>query len=318
MALICDTLRSASMNYDDPHQVEEVLTKRIEKTYHEAQHSAHTLQIMADGLPALGIVAAVLGVIKTMASIDQPPEILGKMIGGALVGTFLGVFLAYGLVGPFANRVKAVIDEDQHFYNLIREVMVAALHNHAPNVCVEVGRQNTPPTSAPPTTSSKARCAPPSRASRHDPQAAARPGARRAALPALAAEGGPIRGGEHGDFSRIVMPIEPTTEWSLETVAGRATIRFPGKRLAFDTAGIFAKMPTTRIQAVRSRWMPAGTPSGRRSAATAGSAPPSSARAISRSTSATASRRAGASPPETPEARDRARDGGGGRRPSIC
>lgn len=144
VALICDTLRSASMNYDDPHQVEEVLTKRIEKAFQEAQHSAHTLQMVADGLPALGIVAAVLGVIKTMASIDQPPEILGKMIGGALVGTFLGVFLAYGLVGPFASRVKAVIDEDQHFYNLIREVLVAALHNHAPNVCVEVGRQNTP------------------------------------------------------------------------------------------------------------------------------------------------------------------------------
>ena len=99
---------------------------------------------MADGLPALGIVAAVLGVIKTMASIDQPPEILGKMIGGALVGTFMGVFLAYGLVAPFATRVKAVTDEDQNFYNLIQEVMVAALHNHAPNVCVEVGRQNTP------------------------------------------------------------------------------------------------------------------------------------------------------------------------------
>jgi chemotaxis protein MotA len=144
VALICDTLRSASMNYDDPMQVEEVLSKRIEKSFNEAQHSAHTLQNLADGLPALGIVAAVLGVIKTMAAIDQPPEILGKMIGGALVGTFLGVFLAYGIVGPFATRVKGVIDEDQHFYNLIREVMVAALHNHAPNVCVEVGRQNTP------------------------------------------------------------------------------------------------------------------------------------------------------------------------------
>ena len=99
---------------------------------------------MADGLPALGIVAAVLGVIKTMGSIDQPPEILGKMIGGALVGTFLGVFLAYGLVGPFAARVKAVVDEDQHFYKLIREVLVANLHNHAANICIEVGRQNTP------------------------------------------------------------------------------------------------------------------------------------------------------------------------------
>ena len=142
--LIADTMRSASMNYDDPHQVEEVLSKRIEASYQSALHSAHTLQSTADGLPALGIVAAVLGVIKTMASIDQPPAILGGMIGGALVGTFLGVFLAYGFVGPFAARVKAVIDEDQHFYNLIREVMVAYLHQHAPNICVEVGRQNTP------------------------------------------------------------------------------------------------------------------------------------------------------------------------------
>ncbi|MCF6233700.1 MAG: flagellar motor stator protein MotA [Rhodobacteraceae bacterium] len=142
--LICDTLRSASMNYDDPHQVEEVLEKRIEANLHHAQHSAHALQIMADGLPALGIVAAVMGVIKTMASIDQPPEILGKMIGGALVGTFLGIFLAYGLVGPFAARLQAVVDEDGHFYQLIREVLVANLHNHAAAICIEVGRQNTP------------------------------------------------------------------------------------------------------------------------------------------------------------------------------
>ncbi|MFP4327148.1 MAG: MotA/TolQ/ExbB proton channel family protein, partial [Paracoccaceae bacterium] len=99
---------------------------------------------VADGLPALGIVSAVLGVIKTMGSIDQPPEILGKLIGGALVGTFLGVFLAYGFVGPFANKVKAVVEEDAHFYQLIREVLVANLHNHATNICIEVGRQNTP------------------------------------------------------------------------------------------------------------------------------------------------------------------------------
>ncbi len=142
--LICDTLRSASMNYDDPHQVEEVLEKRMEANLHHAMHSSHALQTVADALPALGIVAAVLGVIKTMGSIDQPPEILGKLIGGALVGTFLGVFLAYGLVGPFATKVKAVVEEDAHFYQLIREVLVANLHNHATNICIEVGRQNTP------------------------------------------------------------------------------------------------------------------------------------------------------------------------------
>jgi len=142
--LICDTLRSASMNYDDPHQVEEVLEKRIEAHFHHAMHSSHALQTVADGLPALGIVAAVLGVIKTMASIDQPPEVLGGLIGGALVGTFLGVFLAYGFVGPCAAKLKAVIEEDAHFYQLIREVLVANMHNHSPTICIEVGRQNTP------------------------------------------------------------------------------------------------------------------------------------------------------------------------------
>jgi chemotaxis protein MotA len=142
--LICDTLRAASMNYDDPHQVEEVLEKQLEAKHHHAMHSSHALQAMADGLPALGIVAAVLGVIKTMASIDQPAEVLGKMIGGALVGTFLGVFLAYGFVGPFASKVKAVVDTEQQFYTLIREVLVANLHKHAVDICIEVGRQNTP------------------------------------------------------------------------------------------------------------------------------------------------------------------------------
>jgi chemotaxis protein MotA len=144
MEIICDTLRAASMNYDDPHQVEEVLDKRMEATLHHAMHSSHALQTVADGLPALGIVAAVLGVIKTMGSIDQPPEVLGKMIGGALVGTFLGVFLAYGLMGPFAARVKSVVEEDIHFYQMIREVLIANLHRHPANICIEVGRQNTP------------------------------------------------------------------------------------------------------------------------------------------------------------------------------
>lgn len=142
--MICDTLRSASMNYNDPHQVEEVLEKRLEANLQHQQHSSHAIQMVADALPALGIVAAVLGVIKTMGSIDQPPEILGKMIGGALVGTFLGVFLAYGFAGPIASRLSAIAEEDHHFYQLIREVLVANLHNHATAICIEVGRQNAP------------------------------------------------------------------------------------------------------------------------------------------------------------------------------
>ena len=144
VGLICDTMRSAAMNYNDPIQVEEVLDKRIESHQENALHSSHALQTMADGLPALGIVAAVLGVIKTMGSIDQPPSVLGKLIGGALVGTFLGVFLAYGLVAPIAGRVKSIVEEDLYFYLLIREVLVANLHDHSAPICIEVGRQNTP------------------------------------------------------------------------------------------------------------------------------------------------------------------------------
>ena len=142
--MICDTLRSITLSYDDPLQVEEVLDKRMEATLHHALHSSHAMQTVADGLPALGIVAAVLGVIKTMAAIDQPPEVLGGLIGGALVGTFLGVFLAYGFVGPFAAKMKGVVEQDAHFYKLIREVLIANLHNHPANMCIEVGRQNAP------------------------------------------------------------------------------------------------------------------------------------------------------------------------------
>ncbi|MEO1291235.1 MAG: flagellar motor stator protein MotA [Pseudomonadota bacterium] len=142
--MICDTFRSASMNYDDPHQVEDLLEKQLEADHHHAMHASHALQNVADALPALGIVAAVLGVIKTMASIDSPPSVLGGMIGGALVGTFLGVFLAYGFVGPFATKSGAYAEQDHQFYKLIRDVLVANLHKHAPNICIEVGRQNAP------------------------------------------------------------------------------------------------------------------------------------------------------------------------------
>ncbi|MEM1383326.1 MAG: flagellar motor stator protein MotA [Pseudomonadota bacterium] len=142
--LICDTIRMGMMNFDDPHQLGDVMEKQLDGKLHHSMHSSHALQTMADGLPALGIVAAVLGVIKTMASIDQPPEVLGKLIGGALVGTFLGVFLAYGLVGPFAAKIKAIAETDHKFYELIRDTLVANLQRHSPQICVEVARQNLP------------------------------------------------------------------------------------------------------------------------------------------------------------------------------
>ncbi|RZJ88013.1 MAG: flagellar motor stator protein MotA, partial [Brevundimonas sp.] len=146
---ICDTLRMMTMNLEDPHQIEDVMEKQLEKHHHEHAEAAHALQNLADALPALGIVAAVLGVIKTMGSITEPPEVLGTMIGGALVGTFMGVFLAYGLVGPMAARLKAIVDEEACYYKIIQSVLVAHLHGNAAQISVEIGRGDIPSAAQP-------------------------------------------------------------------------------------------------------------------------------------------------------------------------
>ncbi len=142
--MICDYLRMIGMNADDPNQIEDVMARELKKTLHEELHSAHALQTMADGLPALGIVAAVLGVIKTMSHINEPPAVLGAMIGGALVGTFLGILLAYGIAAPFAGRLKGVIEEEAKYNEVVRAVLVAHLHGNAPQVSVETGRKMAP------------------------------------------------------------------------------------------------------------------------------------------------------------------------------
>ena len=142
--MICDYLRMVGMNADDPNQIEDLMGRELKKTLHEELHSAHAIQTMADGLPALGIVAAVLGVIKTMSHINEPPAVLGAMIGGALVGTFLGILLAYGMAAPIASRLKGVIEEESKFVEVIRAVVVAHLHGNAPSVSVETGRKMAP------------------------------------------------------------------------------------------------------------------------------------------------------------------------------
>ena len=146
---ICDTLRMMTMNLEDPHQVEECMEGQLEKHHHEGLAPANALQSLADALPALGIVAAVLGIIKTMGAITQPPEVLGSMIGSALVGTFLGVFLAYGLVGPMATRLKEVVEADGAFYRIIRSVLIAHLHGNPAQISVEIGRGSVPSDSQP-------------------------------------------------------------------------------------------------------------------------------------------------------------------------
>jgi chemotaxis protein MotA len=140
--LICDTLRlvvvsSGTLN---PHAMEEVMDNAIKTHHHEVMRPVLSLQTTADALPALGIVAAVLGVIKTMSSIDEPPSVLGGMIGSALVGTFLGVLLSYGFVGPFANRARQVVESDAAIYDVVKQIIIASLHGHPLPLVIEAAR----------------------------------------------------------------------------------------------------------------------------------------------------------------------------------
>ena len=140
--LICDTLRLVVVSSGtlDPHAVEDVMDNTLKTHHHDSIRPANSLQTLADALPALGIVAAVLGVVKTMSSIDQPPAILGEMIGSALVGTFLGVLLAYGFVGPFANRAKQVIEADAAIYHVAKQIIIASLQGHPLPLVIEAAR----------------------------------------------------------------------------------------------------------------------------------------------------------------------------------
>lgn len=144
LIFLCDYLRIISLGNDSPHEIESLMDEEIETIAHHEEHPGHAMQTMADGLPALGIVAAVLGVIKTMASINQPPEILGKMIGSALVGTFLGVWLSYGFVGPFANAMLSRAHTEIMYYKCIKAGIIAFLNGAAPQVAVEFSRKLLP------------------------------------------------------------------------------------------------------------------------------------------------------------------------------
>jgi chemotaxis protein MotA len=142
--LIADTLRLVVVSSGtlDVHAVEEVMDNMIKTHHHDVQGPQTTLTGLGDALPALGIVAAVLGVVKTMGSIDKPPNILGAMIGSALVGTFLGVLLAYGIVAPLANRLQQVIDADSAIYHVVKQIIIASLHGHPQPLVIEAARSS--------------------------------------------------------------------------------------------------------------------------------------------------------------------------------
>lgn len=142
IALICDTLTLlvVSSGSLDANAVEDVMDNALKTHFHELHEPQHALQGLADALPALGIVAAVLGVVKTMGSIDEPPSVLGGMIGSALVGTFLGVLLAYGVVGPLASRLKQVLAQDEQIFHAVKQIIIASLHGHPQPLVVESAR----------------------------------------------------------------------------------------------------------------------------------------------------------------------------------
>lgn len=141
LVFICDYLRLLTMGTENPHELEALMDQDLETHHEEEQAVATALQTMADGLPALGIVAAVLGVIKTMGAITEPPEVLGHLIGAALVGTFLGVLLSYGFVAPLASALKGIIDADARFYGCIKAGILAHIAGHPPAISVEFARK---------------------------------------------------------------------------------------------------------------------------------------------------------------------------------
>lgn len=141
---ICDYIRMLTMNFDDPNLMEDAMNADLEKHHKEEHGGQHALQTMADGLPAIGIVAAVLGIVKTMGAIAEPVEVLGGLVGGALVGTFLGIFLSYLMVAPIAQRLDQILEEEGRFMEIIKVVLVSHLNGNAPQISAELGRRNVP------------------------------------------------------------------------------------------------------------------------------------------------------------------------------
>jgi chemotaxis protein MotA len=138
---LCDYLRLLTLGASTSHEVEAVMDQELE-THHAEQHAiSGALNVMGDAFPALGIVAAVLGVIHTMGSITEPPEVLGHLIGGALVGTFFGILMSYGLVAPMARSLEAAFMAESKYMECIKVAIVAHMQGYAPQVSIEFARK---------------------------------------------------------------------------------------------------------------------------------------------------------------------------------
>ena len=141
LEFFCDYLRLMTLGTENPHELADLLDEELETHHAEDAQIVTAYQTLGDGFPALGIVAAVLGIIKTMGSITEPPEVLGKLIGGALVGTFLGIFLAYGIVSPLAVNMNNVFQADAKYLACIKAGLLAHVAGYAPAISIEFARK---------------------------------------------------------------------------------------------------------------------------------------------------------------------------------
>lgn len=141
MEFICDYLRMMVGGNLNAFEIENLMDIEIETHHQEAHLPAHIVAKTADALPAFGIIVAVMGVVNVMGSVGEPPAVLGKMIGGALVGTFLGILASYGFVSPIATQLEQKVDEGTKIYQCIKAVLLASMNGYAPQVAVEFGRK---------------------------------------------------------------------------------------------------------------------------------------------------------------------------------
>jgi chemotaxis protein MotA len=141
VTFITDYMRLMLIGNARTHEIEALMDEEIETIAHDTMKPYTALQGMSDGLPALGIVAAVLGVIKAMGALDQAPDVLGKLIGAALVGTFAGIFMSYSMVGPVANKVKMTREKNNRLYIIVKQTLLASMNGAMPQIAVEYGRK---------------------------------------------------------------------------------------------------------------------------------------------------------------------------------
>ncbi len=141
VVFLCDYLRLLTLGTSNAHELDAIMDRELE-VHHNAEHAIpNAMATVADALPALGIVAAVLGVIHTMGAITEPPEILGKLIGGALVGTFTGVLASYGFVGPMAQSLEKIMNTDARYMECMKVAIIAHMQGYAPQVSIEFARK---------------------------------------------------------------------------------------------------------------------------------------------------------------------------------